>query len=74
MKPSDRINEIYQEIDGPPGFWPSDTVDMRIKIRAIMQYLDEQYEKNKQCEHRDAKNLPHSGMKECPQCGAVGVF
>ncbi len=68
MKPSSRIETLRWENQkenpsGDPIYWIS---------RAIIQYLDEEYERNKPCEHLETEEI--RGMDSCKKCGAMGVF
>ena len=42
-------------------------------INAIVKYLDEEWEKNKPCEHEDTEQLLY-GTKRCKKCYFVGNF
>lgn len=68
-KPSERIREISRELknsdDAPEGF---------IRTQAILQFLDEEYERNKpyKCEHQwnVSKSLIPPNMA-CQKCGLM---
>ncbi len=57
MKPSERIYQIHRELG---------------TITAIIQYLDEEYEKNKPCEHKSYQVLP-SGNNVCMDCDVIFI-
>ncbi len=61
MIPSERIKEICNN----EKCWSNLPL-------AIIYYLDEQYEKNKPCEHKDLEDF--RGMEACKDCGAVGYL
>lgn len=63
MKPSERIKEIYDSFEE----------DKHIGVKhhfAIIQYLDEQYEQNKPCQHKNIEDF--KGLDSCKDCGVVG--
>lgn len=67
MKPSEKIQELAESTD----------MDFSIRgttsgyITAILQYLDEQWEKNKPCEHGETdKNV--MGDIACLTCSSCG--
>lgn len=51
MKPSEKIREIFKEIQSYRQ-GNNDIDDLRNKVRAIEDYLDEEYERNKTPEQR----------------------
>lgn len=59
MKPSERVQEIFGELSRKN---PLSEVNA---VRAIVQYLDEQYEKNKPCEHLETEHELLYGQKVC---------
>lgn len=60
-KPSERISEIENQDNNTN------------RTDAIIQYLDEQHEQNKPCEHKNI--LTHSeGYDICQDCNLVGMF
>jgi len=59
MLPSERIEELFCQ----EKYWSN-------LPKAIITYLDEQYEKNKPCEHRSSTGTIHSnGQLLCDKCG-----
>lgn len=62
MKPSERIKQIREGMTG----W----ID---PIEPIMQYLDEEYEKNKPCEHEWETSGMETfmGVKVCKKCRII---
>lgn len=71
MKPSTRIKEIYDKLFLEKGIW----VDIDLHSQAVVQYLDEQHEKNKPCEHTDSYQVdPQTGdvfYNVCNKCGVL---
>lgn len=75
MKPSERINQIIREggnevnLDGPGSYYKIS------KNEAIIQYLDEEYEKNKPCDHKNSYIVDsiHRDIcyNVCEDCGVL---
>ena len=67
MLPSKKIQEIIEkagtesDLDGPGYYYKLSKAD------AIIKYLDEEYEKNKPCEHEEL-HCYSSSMNECDGC------
>lgn len=63
MKPSERIEEIYQSM----GAIQQGEVDPVVigMLKAIRDYLDEEWEKNNECKH----NSFNSMTRICEGCG-----
>jgi len=70
-KPSERIAEIVNSFqDYRDGNMPL----TQAKANSLIQYLDEEYEKNKPCEHKNTEPFCHEGMITCKDCRSVGLF
>lgn len=63
MKPSERIKQIKKEIWDRRGF-RGNLVD----IWAIIQYLDEEWEKNKPCQHKRTEVWDMEKGEQCKEC------
>lgn len=72
MKPSLKIEEIRRAMSDKSGI----TVELAHIIPAIIQYLDEEYERNKPCEHKTTE-IREDGygrkFKKCMVCGQSPV-
>lgn len=70
MKPSERIEEIHKELNdrNSPRYSNNDYSF----ARAITDYLDEEYEKNKPCEH-DWRAVDISDIDYCKKCKILSV-
>lgn len=68
MKPSKRIAEIQEKLRSENGgVW--------VGINdAIIQYLDEEWEKNHPCEHLHTEPFGPSGIEVCQDCKRLGHF
>lgn len=68
-KPSERIYEIQKNNQKE---WPNDP---RPSISAIIQFLDEEYEKNKPCKHKDSYQVDSQigdvYYNVCNDCGVL---
>lgn len=68
MLPSERIQEIFKDLK------KKDTAQrVHTYLSAVIEYLDEQYEKNKPCEHKEIelfvyKGKVTDGIKICKKC------
>lgn len=63
MKPSQRIQEIFNEM-AKKTLYPKSS-----ELPAILQYLDEKYEKNKPCEHSNTTlEIENHAWLECRDC------
>lgn len=62
MKPSERILEIWKELVNKGAKNP----DMQ---KSILHYLDEEYEKNKPCEHEETEVW--NDMDVCKKCNIL---
>lgn len=69
MKPSERIKEIFYELNTKNDFGFEKNI-----IDSIIQYLDEEYEKNKPCEHKNTHDSADGLYDVCKDCGVVGFF
>lgn len=54
MKPSLQIREIAKKINKDPN--ANDLQYVIVEIQAILDYLDEEYERNKPCEHEETES------------------
>ncbi len=69
MKPSERIKEIYDS------FKNGEHLGVE-HAHAIIKYLDEEYEKNKPCEHKDSYRVDSIMQDDvyynvCNDCGVL---
>lgn len=69
MKPSEIIQEIYKSKLPEDTMGEDQTYLSRIKINSIIQYLDEEYTKNKPCEHE----FQTKETNECLKCHLLVV-
>ncbi len=69
MKPSERIKEILEDFAKNRNYYPNDA---SVFSQAIIDYLDEEAEKNKPCEHKETED--YKGAKYCLNCNLVGNF
>lgn len=69
--PSEKIEEIIQKAKMSD---PRESLSNEYrKIKAIIQYLDEQYEQQKPCEHEWEEDGLNLGAKECKICGMLDL-
>lgn len=68
--PSEKIREKFKELQSYRQ-GNNDIDDLRDKVRAIEDYLDEEYEKNKPCEHEETEVNLMLMMKECKKCKCI---
>lgn len=72
MKPSERIEEIMAENFGKNVTEDADPV--RAWLRAILDYLDEQWEKEQPCKHEEMVPVDESStisLSYCKKCRAL---
>lgn len=69
MKPSDRLKELFiQDKKENP-----QNNSIASSLNALVNYLDEEYERNKPCEHEETE--AHGFYKVCKKCNClVGQF
>lgn len=72
MKPSDIIQELYDR------YRDKGNTSQDASINAIIQYLDEQYEQNKPCEHKSAYQVESTVGDDvyynvCNGCGVLFI-
>lgn len=68
MKPSERIEEwrVFFKNNRP------NETALENTLSAIVTYLDEQYEQQKPCEHKNTEDI--HGIKHCLDCRLLGNF
>lgn len=67
MKPSERIKEAFK---AKPNELCSDSVYLSRAFDEIGKILDEVYQQNKPCEHKNIEDF--RGLDACKDCGVVG--
>ncbi len=65
MKPSERIDEIRKNLPKTDG---SSMMAVDRYLVAIMQYLDEEWESNRPCEHEPEGGILSNGCNYCRKC------
>ena len=73
-KPSEQIREIAITINKDP--YASDLQYVIEQIQAILNYLDQQWEKEQPCEHEPklSKTFGDTAQHTCTKCGHTWTF
>ncbi len=76
MKPSERFNNLFKNIDTLHFGENIDLPSPRavLEVRMVLKILDEEYEKNKPCDHTNHRRDDLAGYDICLDCNVIGNF